>query len=140
MAMLGGGGEGGGGSADINITPLADVMLVLLIIFMLTAPLSTPKIKVTLPKTVLDNPQNKKTAPPINLAISKDGSMYWNGSKVTKAELRAKLAVAAQKSPQPPLKIRADRTVRYRVIKEALETAKGTGMVHMQFVTNAQSQ
>ncbi len=127
-------------SADINITPLADVMLVLLIIFMITAPLSTPSVKVTLPKTVLKQQQPPKMAPPINLAVKQDGSVYWDGAEVSQAELRARLAVAAQKSPQPPLRIRADKSVRYSVIRNVLETAKGTGMVHMLFVTNVEKQ
>ncbi|HEX7339466.1 MAG TPA: biopolymer transporter ExbD [Rhodanobacteraceae bacterium] len=123
-------------SADINITPLADVMLVLLIIFMITAPMSTPAVKITLPETVLKHQAPPKPVVPIDLAIKSDGSMYWGAEEVTMPELRAKLAVAAQKDPQPPLQIRAARTLRYEVIKKVLATAKGAGMVHMEFVTN----
>lgn len=135
MSMLNSGVEGEAG-AEINITPLADVMLVLLIIFMITAPLATPAVHITLPKTVLKKQQHNKLAPPIDLAIKANGKLFWKGQPVSKAEMRAKLAVAAQKSPQPPLKIRANRTVRYKVIKNVLQIAKGSGMVHMEFVTN----
>ncbi len=138
MAMSTGGSEGGV-NAEINITPLADVMLVLLIIFMITAPLASHQIKVTLPQTVLKEQKTPKTAPPIDLAVKKDGSLYWNDAPVSQAEMHAKLLVEAQKSPQPPLHIRADKTVRYKVIRKVLETAKGSGMVHIGFVTNAPS-
>ncbi|HET7299707.1 MAG TPA: biopolymer transporter ExbD [Oleiagrimonas sp.] len=136
MAMSVGNNEGGV-NAEINITPLADVMLVLLIIFMITAPLSSHKIKVTLPQANPHAEKPKKAVPPIDLAVEKDGSLFWNDSPVTQAEMHAKLMVMAQKSPQPPLQIRADKTTRYRVIRKVLETAKGSGMVHVQFVTNA---
>ncbi|HEX7340981.1 MAG TPA: biopolymer transporter ExbD [Rhodanobacteraceae bacterium] len=136
MSMSVGNNEGGV-NAEINITPLADVMLVLLIIFMITAPLSSHSVKVTLPQAVVKEQKPKKPTPPIDLAIKKDGSMYWNDNPITKQELRARLAVAAQKSPQPPLQIRAARSVRFVVVRKLLETAKRTGMVHMQFVTNA---
>lgn len=136
MAMSVGNNEGGVNS-EINITPLADVMLVLLIIFMITAPLAAHQIKVTLP---MANPHTKKVenkAPPIDLAVKQDGSMFLNDQPVSEAELRAKLAVTAQKSPQPPLQIRADKTTRYKLVRNVLELAKGTGMVHINFVTHS---
>lgn len=138
--MAGANSDPGTVSADINITPLADVMLVLLIIFMITAPMSTPTVKVTLPETVLNQAKPEKNVPPVNLAIKQGGEIYWNGKKVSQPELKAHLAVTAQKVPQPPLRIRADKTVQYREIRKALETAKSTGMVHMQFVTAAEKK
>jgi biopolymer transport protein ExbD len=136
MAMSVGGDEGGT-NAEINITPLADVMLVLLIIFMITAPLAQHKIKVTLPQANPESENPKKLAPPIDVAVEKDGTMFWEGSSISQAELRARLLVQAQKSPQPPLQIRADKTTRYKVIRKVLETAKASGMVHIEFVTSA---
>lgn len=139
MGMSTGNSEGGV-NAEINITPLADVMLVLLIIFMITAPLASHQIKVTLPKADPNSEEAKKTVPPLDLAVKKDGTMFLDDAAVTEAELRAKLLVQAQKSPQPPINIRADKTVRYKVIRGALETAKESGMVHVGFVTNAPAE
>lgn len=131
------GNSDGGTNAEINITPLADVMLVLLIIFMITAPLSSHQIKVTLPQADPQSDEPEKTVTPMDLAVEKDGSIYLDDAKVSEAELRARLLVQAQKSPQPPINIRADKTVRYKVIRQALATAKESGMVHISFVTNA---
>lgn len=140
MGMSVGNSDGGGTNAEINITPLADVMLVLLIIFMITAPLSSHQIKVTLPQADPQADEPEKTVTPLDLAVKQDGSMFLDDASVSDAELRARLLVVAQKSPQPPINIRADKTVRYKVIRGALETAKESGMVHISFVTNAPSK
>ncbi len=124
----------GGPMADINVTPLVDVMLVLLIIFMITAPLMSHKIKVELPKANPNQTAADKMVP-IDLAVREDGSMYWNDSAITNAELKARLAVEAQKTPQPELQIRADKTIEYRTIWEVMSAAKGAGMVHVGFIT-----
>ncbi|KGI79164.1 ExbD/TolR family protein [Oleiagrimonas soli] len=133
MAMSAGGNDGGVMS-EINVTPLVDVMLVLLIIFMITAPLLTHKVKVTIPTA---NPEAGKTKvnKPIDLAIKPDGSMYWNDREVSKAELVAKLKVAASQSPQPELQIRADKTLKVANIKAVLKDAKDAGMVHTAFIS-----
>ena len=92
--------SGGGPMADINVTPLVDVMLVLLIIFMITAPLMTHKIRIDLPQAnpnVIDTPQPD----PIDLAVKAAGDLYWNDELITEAMLSAQLRVAAQKQPQP---------------------------------------
>ena len=124
----------GGPMADINVTPLVDVMLVLLIIFMITAPLMSHKITVKLPKANPNQTAADKMVP-IDLAVREDGSMYWNDSPITNAELKARLAVEAQKTPQPELQIRADKTIEYRTIWEVMSAAKGAGMVHVGFIT-----
>ena len=123
-----------GPMADINVTPLVDVMLVLLIIFMITAPLMSHKITVKLPKANPNQTAADKMVP-IDLAVREDGSMYWNDSPITNAELKARLAVEAQKTPQPELQIRADKTIEYRTIWEVMSAAKGAGMVHVGFIT-----
>ena len=125
---------GSGLMADINVTPLVDVMLVLLIIFMITAPLMSHKIKVELPKANPNQTAADKMVP-IDLAIRADGSMYWNDNAVSNAELKARLAVEAMKTPQPELQIRADKTIEYRTIWEVMSAAKGAGMVHVGFIT-----
>jgi biopolymer transport protein ExbD len=130
---------GSGGSeipkAEINVTPLADVMLVLLIIFMITAPLMSHKIKVELPRA---DPNTKPTTiqvPPIDLAVETDGTMYWNDGEISEAVFNAKLRAEAAKNPQPELDIRADKTTPYRVIWKVMQDAKGAGMVHIGFIT-----
>jgi biopolymer transport protein ExbD len=103
------GGNNGGPMSEINVTPLVDVMLVLLIIFMITAPLMSHSITIDLPTA---NPKVKDEdmpVPPLDLAIKQDGSLYFNDHPVTDVELRAQFAVNAQKSPQPELQIRADK-------------------------------
>ena len=124
----------GGLMADINVTPLVDVMLVLLIIFMITAPLMSHKIKVELPKANPNQTAADKMVP-IDLAIREDGSMYWNDNAISNAELKARLAVEAMKTPQPELQIRADKTIEYRTIWDVMSAAKGAGMVHVGFIT-----
>ncbi len=125
---------GSGLMADINVTPLVDVMLVLLIIFMITAPLMSHKIKVELPKANPNQTAADKMVP-IDLAIREDGTMYWNDNAVSNAELKARLAVEAMKTPQPELQIRADKTIEYRTIWDVMSAAKGAGMVHVGFIT-----
>jgi biopolymer transport protein ExbD len=133
MAMSAGGNDGGPMS-EINVTPLVDVMLVLLIIFMITAPLMSHKIQIQLPDA---NPHvsDAKQVEPVDLAVKEDGSMFWNDNPISDVELRAQLAVAAAQSPQPELQIRADKTTQYKVIRGVLQDAKANGMVHIGFKT-----
>jgi biopolymer transport protein ExbD len=133
MAMSSG-GNSGGPMSEINVTPLVDVMLVLLIIFMITAPLMSHKITIDLPKA---NPNVKDDTPvePMDLAVKEDGTYYLNDAQVSEAELKGQFAVAAGKSPQPELQIRADRTTQYKVVRKILGDAKDAGMVHVGFLT-----
>ena len=128
------GGSGGGVMAEINVTPLVDVMLVLLIIFMITAPLMSHRITVDLPTA---NPKVSDNEPvePMDLAVKPDGTLYLSDVEVTEGELKAQFAVAAAKSPQPELQIRADKTTEYKVVKKILASAKEQGMVHVGFIT-----
>lgn len=122
--------------ADINVTPMADVMLVLLIVFMITAPLAQHKVKVELPEVLLTQ-EAEKPAGVLDLAIKPNGSLYLEGALVSENELQAKLAVAAQKNPQPEVQIRAADTLRYSRIWEVMSLAKDQGIVHLGFVTGA---
>ncbi|WP_267225691.1 ExbD/TolR family protein [Dyella silvae] len=128
------GDSSGGPMSEINVTPLVDVMLVLLIIFMITAPLMSHRITVDLPTA---NPKVSDSEPvtPMDLAVKPDGTMYLDDVEVTEAELKSKFAVAAQQSPQPELQIRADKTTEYKIVKKVLADAKGQGMVHVGFIT-----
>ena len=107
------GGNAGGPMSEINVTPLVDVMLVLLIIFMITAPLMSHTVTIDLPTA---NPKTKDEdlpVPPLDLAIKEDGSLFFNDHAVTENELKAQFAVEAQKSPQPELQIRADKATEF---------------------------
>ena len=129
------GGNSGGPMSEINVTPLVDVMLVLLIIFMITAPLMSHSITIDLPTA---NPKTKDAelpVAPLDLAVKQDGSMYFNDHAVTEAELRSLLAVNAQKSPQPELQIRADKGTEFKIVKKIIGDAKDSGMVHVGFMT-----
>lgn len=134
MAFSSGGGGGGAPMAEINVTPLVDVMLVLLIIFMITAPMMQHKIRIDLPQATL-NQQNTEPVEPIDLAIKEDGSLYWNDSSISDLELKAQLAVAAQKTVQPELQIRAEKNTRYEIVAKVMADAKNQGMVKIGFVT-----
>ena len=130
------GNDSGGPMAEINVTPLVDVMLVLLIIFIITAPLMQHKVKVELPKANLDqkeNPSGPKT-PPITLAVTEDGTLYWNDEPVTKEILESRLSSAAQLTPQPSLNLRGDRTTKMRTINEVTKIAQDQGMLDIGFV------
>jgi biopolymer transport protein ExbD len=134
MAFSSGGGGGGAPMAEINVTPLVDVMLVLLIIFMITAPMMQHKIRIDLPQASL-NQQNQDPVEPIDLAIKEDGTLYWNDSSISDLELKAQLAVAAQKTVQPELQIRAEKNTRYEIVAKVMADAKNQGMVKIGFVT-----
>ncbi|HMH68472.1 MAG TPA: biopolymer transporter ExbD [Pinirhizobacter sp.] len=133
------GGNSGGPMSEINVTPLVDVMLVLLIIFMITAPLMTHRIKIDLPKA---NPNVKEEVQvePMDVAVKEDGSLYSGDAPVTEAELKNQFAVAANKSPQPEIQLRADRTTQYKTVRKVLGFAKDAGMVHVAFLTTGNSK
>src|ERR1035437_2603634 len=97
--------------SEINVTPMVDVMLVLLVIFIITAPLFTHAIKLDLPSAqAAPNPEKPET---ISVSINADGIIYWNNDVVQKSELDLRLAAAAKKNPQPDLQLRADKSTRY---------------------------
>jgi biopolymer transport protein ExbD len=136
MAMSSG-NESGSPMSEINVTPLVDVMLVLLIIFMITAPLMSHRITVKLPTA---NPKTADEAPkvePIDLAIKDDGSMFLNDSQVpiSDTELKSKFVVFASMSPQPELQIRAAKDTEFKTVRKVLGDAKDSGMVHVGFMT-----
>jgi len=123
--------------AEINVTPLVDVMLVLLIIFMITAPLMSHKIRIDLPQA---NPNVQDTNPPepIDLAIKENGDLFMNDEPVTDAILQAQLRVNAQKNPQPELQIRADKLTQWQKIATVMAEAKSAGMIKIGFMTTGQ--
>ena len=133
MAMSSG-NDSGGVMADINVTPLVDVMLVLLIIFMITAPLMTHKVEIKLPEATLAKPEEPTKVTPITLAIQDSGAIYWNDEPVTMDQLESRLSVEAQKTPQPPINVRGDRTTKYKIVNSVVTVAQRQGMRKVGFV------
>jgi biopolymer transport protein ExbD len=129
------GNDSGGPMSEINVTPLVDVMLVLLIIFMITAPLMSHKIKVELPQANLDHRDEKvPPAPPVTVTIKEDGSLYWNDAPITRDLLESQLSVEAQKTPQPAVNLRGDKTTKYRSIREVVDIAQAQGIRKVGYV------
>ena len=126
--------SGGGPMADINVTPLVDVMLVLLIIFMITAPLMSHKVKVELPQATLEQ-KPEIEIPPITIAVTADGKTFWNDEAVNRDTLDARLAVIAQRQPQPQVDIRSDNITKYGVIHEVVQEVRRAGIRKVGFVS-----
>ena len=120
--------------AEINVTPMVDVMLVLLVIFIITAPLFTHAVKLELP-TASSAPAPEKPES-ITLSINAEGKLFWNNAAVSLDELGTRFATAAQKNPQPELQLRADKSTRYEVIAQVMSAAQTNGMTKIGFVTN----
>jgi len=120
--------------AEINTTPLVDVMLVLLIIFMVTAPLFTHAVKIDLPQARSQlNPEKPET---ISLSIDATGRISWNDELVEASDLSGRFARAAGSEPQPELHLRADRDTRYQVIARVMAEAQHAGLRKIGFVTD----
>lgn len=119
---------------EINMIPLIDVMLVLLVIFIITAPLLTHAVKLDLPKASstlnLTQPDN------IQLAIDAASQVYWNGETVDRLGLRARLAAAGKLEPQPELHLRADKKTPYEAVAQVLSDAAAVGLTRIGFVTD----
>ena len=135
MAFSSGGNKGP--MADINVTPLVDVMLVLLIIFIVTAPIMTYPIAVDLPQRVINPPPvTRDPPPPIDLRVDASNQVYWNNSPVNVADLQQKMEEEVQKDPtnQPELRIDANPDSEYEVMAKILAQAKNAQMKKIGFV------
>lgn len=119
--------------ADINMTPLIDVMLVLLVVFMVTLPVLHHAASVTLPRA--SSQRENQQAPGVNIAIDARGRMSWNAQTVDERELQTRLAGAAARSPQPEIRLYADRAVPYGRVAALLAAASTTGLTKIAFVT-----
>jgi biopolymer transport protein ExbD len=136
MAMNVGSGSGDEPSvlAAINTTPLVDVMLVLLIIFLITIPVINKTVKVELPKAVNIPTQTKPEN--ITVAIDKSGNIYWNDRAMpSRDELLAHVKMAAVTKPQPEVHIRADKDARYEAVGRVLYALQRGGIVKVGFLT-----
>ena len=130
-------GNSGGPMADINVTPLVDVMLVLLIIFIITAPLMSHKVKIELPEAnLVQDPDDKKapTTPPITISVKENGDLFWGDEPVSKEILESRLSSAAQLQPQPKLNLRGDKTTKLGTIAEVTKIAQSQGMLDIGYV------
>ena len=138
MSMQVGGADGGGGGemVDINTTPLIDVMLVLLIMFIITIPIQTHAVKLDLPT---NQPQNtpQEVDPVINrLEVDFLNEIYWNKQKVSQEQLRTYLTAASRMQPQPELHLKPDALARYEVVNGIMAEAQKAGIEKMGFVGN----
>ncbi len=119
--------------SEINMTPLVDVMLVLLIIFIITVPVLTHSVKVDLPRA--DNTPNELKPETINLAVNAEGNIFWNETQVSFEELETRLAGEAGKQPQPEIHIRGDKAVAYEHVIQTMAAVQRAGILKLGFVT-----
>ncbi len=122
--------------SEINVTPLVDVMLVLLVIFILTVPVLTHSVKVDLPQTQkLNTAVDPKS---ISISVASDGSVYWNGKRIDNAQLETALAEAALEEEQPEIRLYGDRRVAYEEVVKIMAAAQRAGIEKLGFVTQPQ--
>jgi biopolymer transport protein ExbD len=120
--------------AEINMIPLIDVMLVLLVIFIITAPLLTHAVKLDLPRA---SSQPNLTKPDhIAVSIDAQGGLFWNGERVDRKGLRERLAAAATQRPQPEVHLSADRAAHYQSVAEVMADTASAGMGRIGFVSD----
>jgi len=134
-------GSSGGGEPmmDINTTPLIDVMLVLLILFIITLPVMTHAVKLDTPRS--DSPPPPPDAPKpevIALSIDFDGTIFWNGNPITVQQLDSYLLQERSKDPQPEIHIRPDKLAKYDTVAKVLAAGQRLGMKKIGFVGNEQ--
>jgi biopolymer transport protein ExbD len=124
---------GGAPMAEINMVPLIDVMLVLLVIFIVTAPLLTHAVKLQLPQaSAAPDPVTRQK---IDFAIDAGGRLYWNGEPTSRAAASERFQAEARKVPQPEVQLRADQDVAYRVVAQTLADATKAGLSRVGFVS-----
>jgi biopolymer transport protein ExbD len=134
MAFSSGGGKGA--MSEINVTPLIDVMLVLLIIFIVTAPIMTYPIDVALPQRSTTPPPTQEPPPPIDLRIDASNTVYWNNNPVSINALQSMMENEVQKDPtnQPQLRIDANPDSQYETMARVLAAAKNAQMLKIGFM------
>jgi biopolymer transport protein ExbD len=119
--------------AEINMVPLIDVMLVLLVIFIVAAPMLTQQVRVDLPQAA--SVRSEPPAKPIQLAIDAQGQTQWNGQPVDAEALRTALQAAAQQTPQPDVQLHADRQTPYEPLAQVMAMASQAGLHKLGFVS-----
>ena len=121
---------------EINMTPLVDVMLVLLIIFIITVPVMKHSVEIDLPRAS-SQPQDAKPET-VRLSVDAQGAYYWNETRIEDRDLPRMLKEAAAKNPQPELHIRGDKAVRYERVAQAMSAAQQAGVRKIGFITEPQ--
>jgi biopolymer transport protein ExbD/biopolymer transport protein TolR len=124
--------------SDINMTPLIDVMLVLLVIFMITAPLMTSSLKLDLPKAEGAKPTDAQQF--VTLAIDPQGRFFWGDEQVSIETLRLRVREAAVRNPATEVQLRADKTVTYGRVAELIGVVQEGGLSRVGFVTESNSE
>jgi biopolymer transport protein ExbD len=119
--------------SEINMIPLIDVMLVLLIVFMITVPVMKHAVSVDLPQASSTMVKDKPST--IQLSVAADGQYHWDEKKISDEQLAVMLSNAAQQTPQPSLHIRGDKEVRYERVAQAMAAAHRAGIQNLGFVT-----
>ena len=119
--------------AEINMVPLIDVMLVLLVIFIITAPLLTQAVKLELPKA--SSQVNDLRPEKVEFSIDASGALFWNGEPVTRTQVAERFATEGQKTPQPEVHLRADQAVAYRFVAQTLADASKAGLTKVGFIS-----
>lgn len=123
-----------GTMSDINVTPMVDVMLVLLVIFILAAPLLNHAVRLDLPKADAEAlPQNIQL---ITLSFDAQGELFWDQEQIKLKELDKRLASSAKLKPQPEILLRADRSTRFEVIAQVMAAAQANGLSKIGFATD----
>jgi len=122
---------------EINMTPLVDVMLVLLIIFIITVPVMKHSVEIDLPRAS-SQPQDARPET-VRLSIDAQGAYYWNENRIDARDLPRLLKDAAARSPQPELHIRGDKAVRYERVAQAMSAAQQAGVRKIGFITEPQA-
>ncbi|VWX63827.1 Biopolymer transport protein ExbD [Burkholderiales bacterium 8X] len=123
---------------EINMTPLVDVMLVLLIIFIITVPVMKHAVNVELPRASSEPEQTKPQN--ILFSIAADGAYYWNEQKIEDGELKQRMSTEAAKEPQPELHLRGDKAVRYERVAQAMSAAREAGLKKIGFITEPEAK
>ena len=123
-----------GPMAEINVTPMVDIMLVLLIIFIISAPLFTHALQLDLPNA--PSKQVEDPVKPVKIAIDANGVFYWQDKIVTKAALIQHMEEAAKTEPQPEVQLSADKSTRYEHIADIMSAAQEHGLTKLGFVTD----
>lgn len=124
--------------AEINMVPLIDVMLVLLIIFIITIPVMNHSVKIDLPQA---SSQPNETKPEnISLAIDAEGRMHWNADVIDMPQLQSRIAAAALLEPQPELHLRVERTTQYEKVAQVMAAAQTGGLGKIGFITDPQGK
>jgi biopolymer transport protein ExbD len=123
--------------SEINMTPLVDVMLVLLIIFIITVPVLTHSVKVDLPR--VSNEKQEIKPQTITLTVKADGAVFWDDMPIDAAALELKLSKQAQKQPQPEVHIRGDKAAPYEHVLKTMAAVQQSGLLKLGFISEPAS-